>query len=165
MVKKKEIKKVVKKKVKEVKPKEIETTKLEDQYIIQFIRNFNPENDDLINLTIIYNKELQKLIESIVVKKETSIVLFEEYRNTNKKVKLKRYKVKSWLYNSLGNNYKDLMFLKELIDTGKTIIKCDNLNVLNTISSEMRENIIKASNFILKNNGFKTTVKINIKRK
>ena len=163
MVAKKKV--TVKKKVKEVKEKKVETTNIEDQYIIQFIRNFNPENDDLINLTIKYNKELQKLIESIVVKKGKSTVLFEEYKGTNKKVKLQRYKVKSWLYNSLGSDFKDLMFLTELIDNGETIIKCDNLNVLNNISTGMRENIIKASNFILKNNGFQTTVKINIKRK
>lgn len=150
---------VEKKVVKETKTKE---TNLDEQYIIQFTRNFDTENNDLISLSVKYNKELQKLLETVIVKNELAKVKFEEYKGTNKKVDLERYKVKSWLLNSLSGEYKELLFLKPLIDAGETTIKCDNLNVLNSIASDMRENIIKASNFILKNNGYKTTIKIKV---
>jgi hypothetical protein len=51
---------------------------------------------------------------------------------------LKRYKARAWLFRSLGS-YKEALFIKELLDSNKVVIKFDNLHELENFMLKFKD--------------------------
>lgn len=127
-------------------------------YQFKHIIDFNNRTGDYISLSLYYSEELRKLIRKAVIEETLTENLYS--CDTTE-----RYKVKSIIYNGINSRYKGFLFIKELIDTGKTTIKILNIRdteyILNCLQSDIKELI----RYILKFDNYETTITINIKEK
>lgn len=85
-----------------------------------------------ISLKISMPEDLRELLKSVTVPEEGEADL--EFGVNDKK----RYLVKRWVSNSVDSSYKFALFIKELLDSGETIIKFDEADRANNFALELK---------------------------
>lgn len=113
------------------------TEKTISKYKIQFKTRFNKSNDEFIYLDIEVSKELQDVLKDCFV---DEVIDFEFYDGENN-VMQKRYKIKKWIYSLFTENDKEILFLKKLVDTGKTSLKISKVNRIDGIILHLKQNL------------------------
>lgn len=109
-----------------------------------FFKQSLEEGGDFVNLVIELNKELHLLIKSAVINQTTNTSTFLGlYDDKNNRVLLnyERYKVKNILYGCMYHEFKDVLFLKEFVDSGKYTFKFSNLEYLEKFKSAIKDNM------------------------
>ena len=119
--------------------KESEKKKL-GQYTLNLKTSFNNKDSDKIFLNLSVNKPLQDLLKDCVINETIKFSSFGEGEV------LTRYRVKKWVYNSVYEEAKAYLFVKNFIDSGK--LKVGFLNVTNL--DDVNEGIKKALREVVK---------------
>lgn len=158
-------KKVAKKSTKTIKKKAVKKiSKNKHTYRAKFNVIYNLEDENLLCLKITYLNGLKDLLKIGTIKKTTKEKFFSCFSKGKDISKQKtRYKIKSWLINSVPTyRYKKMVFLKELIDKGETIVKLDNQELLDTLIYEMKNTIKFCTDSILRNREYEVCVEIEV---
>jgi hypothetical protein len=106
----------------------------EAKYSASFSWKFDKEEDDAIVLTIEISDKAKNTIRQVAC-------LDESLTNCSISVlsnRLKRYKARAWLFRSLGS-YREALFIKELLDSNKVVIKFDNLHELENFMLKFKD--------------------------
>ena len=129
-------------------------TKNFGEYKLRHKFEFEKKTGDYILLYLHYSDELRELIKRAIVDEET---VEETSLGT-----YKRYKVKGTVYSGLYGNYKWALFLKDLIDSGKTVIKLPTPREAESALHGIRESLQECVRILLKYDGYESTMTINI---
>lgn len=105
---------------------------------VQFKSVFNRTDSDLIFLKITLSEDLQKLIKDCIVNDVTD----DSYNDGECGRGFIRYKVRKWVLNSLGDG-RQLMFGKELVDRGETVISFVKAQQVEYTISQFKDNVKK----------------------
>jgi len=140
--------------------KEIDKIKKIGVYKIRFFTSFNKKYDDYIYLNVEISRDLISLLKLAIV--ENEITDFEYYNGKDEEV-LKRYKVKTWVFSSLRENYKEFLFLVDLINKGKTKIRFININLLEGLIDDYKKTIKRFTEIITNYSNINMEVNYNFK--
>ena len=116
--------------------KELETKK----YSVKFGMNYDKESVDEIFVTVTISNDLKELLDEVIVKKLALI----DY--TYRKYKGKRYRCKTWLYNSLYDEVRDILLDKKLVDTKILELNFSNITLAEELVTKVKtitQDIIK----------------------
>ena len=125
-----------------------------DKYKAKFKQELNTEGD-YINLTISLNTDLKDILKkSCLDGKVPTSFYFGDYDETGNRVKLElqRYKVKSVVYGCLYQDYKDALFITDLIDNGEFTFNFKTLEVLEKFKMNFRDNLFNLLKNVLSSN-------------
>ena len=139
--------------------KERKDSKTLGTYKVNFKTNFDLESDDFIYLEIEISEDLKDLLKSVCLL-ESDKVSFE--RNSEAKT---RYKVKSWLYNSLYSDDKDYLFETSLLDEGKLKMKFTTTEYIENIVRNFKQSIKDVIDNVLKYRDYEVNVKYSVSEK
>lgn len=109
-----------------------------DKFHIKFESNFDQANDDYIKVSIKIDDALREALRSVTIKKKTDFDMTIGVDPNNGELlieKIKRYRVKTIVYNSIYSDYKPYIFAEDLIEGGKVTYKCRDY--------EQRDNLVK----------------------
>lgn len=93
------------------------------KYTIKFGMNYEKESEDKIFVTLNISNDLKELLNEVAVKSLSQ----QDYAYKDNKTN-KRYRCKTWLYDSLFYTEKDILLDKELIDSGNLEISFLSIN-------------------------------------
>lgn len=146
------MKKIIDKKI-------IKTEKEVGVYKANFNTSFNAKDSDSINLTIQFSEDLRLLCKEATIQQEQ-----EHGYDVGGSIKYKqRYKVKKWVMNTLGASNREMLFLKELVDTGKIVIPYYSTAQLERVIMNYKENMRVLIQTMLKFSKIETTMEFNLK--
>ena len=111
--------------------KKVEIKKL-GTYKVKFKTDFDLEVDEDIHLQIQISEDLKDLIKTACLINEGK-VKFEKYGN-----KRERFKVKSWLYNSINNEERDFIFDTGLLSNGNLDLKFGSTEYINNMVNNFK---------------------------
>lgn len=123
--------------------KEKEDVKNFGNYQAKFRTMFDKDTDEAIKLKINFAKDLRELISKVCLNKKVNfeVSLGQDNGGKNKSLKSERYMVKRIAYSGLYGNYKDLMFITDLVDSGEIIIDIYDVNVLHSVIDDIKTSI------------------------
>ena len=90
--------------------KQITTEKKVGIYKANFNTSFNEKDSDAINLIIVFSEDLRALIKEATINEKVKF----PFNNGKAEQYKERYRVKSWVYNTLSSSNRELLFLNEL---------------------------------------------------
>ncbi len=128
-------------------------------YKTKFKTHFDRDKGDFLTLDISISDDLKKLLNNSVIDEETE---FGFDCGTNEYQKLKRYRVKSWIFNSLVDNYKDLLFTMKLLKNGEMKLKVQNVSHIDSIIDGFKQNLKQLIQTILKYSDIDMVVNFNV---
>jgi hypothetical protein len=126
-------------------------TKQVDKYKANFKQTLE-EGGDYLNLSVKINQDLQDVLKLSIIKELIPLSLyFGEYDAKGDRVLInfQRYKVKSILYGCLYQDYKDVLFIKELVENGEYSFKFRTLETLEKFKTCFKENLFSLLKNIL----------------
>jgi len=129
---------------------QIDEKKQIGSYTLKLNTEFNKDNGELIFLNIGISNDFQKLLKEITLD-ETSEVYIED-------LKLKRYLVFRPFYGLIDGDYKDILFLKELINNKKAKIGFNTVRNIEKAIEQAKENSRVIIRNFLKINNLSVTV-------
>jgi len=116
------------------------------------------EENILLNIKV--SQDVLGLINEVVLDEKMD---FEIY-----KVKYQRYKVKSWLYNSLYSSHltfaKDLLFITDFIENGEITVGCENVEQIDGLITDLKTIFKEIIRTILKYHDYQVVVDYSVKR-
>ena len=139
--------------------KELKETKTLGTYKVNFKTRFDLENDDFIYLDVTMSEDLKELIKSICLLEEDTIP-YERYTFVSQK-----YKVKSWLYNSLVNDDRDFLFDVGLLKDGTLSVKFNNTDYVMSVVRRFKEGAKGIIDNVLKFREYEVNVKYTVSEK
>ena len=138
---------------------EVKDTKTLGTYKVNFKTDFDLKTDDFIYLNIEISEDLKDLIKSVCLI-ETDLVKFERYG-----LVCERYKVKSWLYNSLYNDERDYLFETNLVNDGKISLKFTNTDYITNMVRNFKDLVRSLIDNVLKYKDYEVNVKYSVSEK
>ena len=114
-----------------------------DKYKAYFKQQLEPKGEK-IGLTLNLNKELNLLLKNSIIDNKIDFNVFlGEYDNETARINhtYKRYMVKRVLYSSLYSDYKECLFIEELVNKGSFTFTFQELDKLERFKECMRQNI------------------------
>lgn len=145
--------KEIKEEVKKINPKEIGT------YKVNFKTRFDLKTDDFIYLDINISEDLKELLKSVCIMDE-EVVPIQRHG-----LSIDRYKVKSWLFNSLYSSEKDFLFTKDLLENAEVSLKFQNTDMILTMVRGIKEGVKEVINNILRYRDYEVDVKYFVSEK
>jgi len=109
-------------------------------YTIKFKTQFNNKKSEYIFLEILVSKDLKELLSDLVIKEVVNSEAFCQYNEDGRTTYLQRYKVIRPFFSALYGNYKEVFFLKDLIDKGEVSVSFSDIRNIESIISDMKEN-------------------------
>ncbi|MCH7534154.1 MAG: hypothetical protein IH948_00110 [Bacteroidetes bacterium] len=100
-------------------------------YRIEFITELDQSKSGNINLTVKMTRDLNALISSLSTDEMT-------YTNFSYIKRFRRYKHKSFLSGSLSGYARQLLFHKDLVDTGIAIFIIENVQAVENVIENMK---------------------------
>lgn len=128
------------------------------KYTVRFGMNYEKESEDKIFITLTISEDLKKLLNEVVVKTLT-VVPYNLYEVTNN-----RYKCKTWLFDSLYQNERDLLLDKGLVDTGEMEISFINITAAETFINNMKKCLQQFISVVMKYKDFGEEVTYTVTR-
>lgn len=122
-------------------------------FVVNFKTHFDLKSDDFIYLDIDMTEDLKELLQSVCLMEDT-LGSFTRYDNQRK-----RYKVKSWLYNSVYSEEREFLFEKELLDNGKVTLKFTNTDAILKVVRGFKEGIKNVIDNIMRYRDYEVNVK------
>ena len=119
-------------------------------YTIKMSTRFDKtQNPDLIYLSVGISKDLQEVIKSITLKETQNSSIPKEYPETEynddgDRIPYKyfqRHKIMKPFYNALYGNFKEILFLKDIIKTGKVEIGLRDFETVENTMNHIKENV------------------------
>jgi len=129
-------------------------------YKIRFKTSFDKKKEDSIFLNISISEDLKKLIEGIIIKENTKF----DFHTGEKDTTYTRYKVKSWVFGALYSDHRDFLFVKALVEGKDFNIELNSVNRIDTIISDLKENVRRLIEIVLKYSKIDTTVSYNLRK-
>jgi hypothetical protein len=144
----------------------VEKTKRIGNYEIKFKTSIDEATGDCVNMKIVYTQDLLELMKTICVTNEDPVDL--KFRagvdidGSNIYETYKRYKVKRVVFSSISGEYKEIAFIKELIDSGETTIRILDVHKVEEIILGFKYVIAEAVKVMTKYADLDATVKFNV---
>lgn len=140
----------------------IQQEKSVGNYKVKFKAEFDRSQEDKIFLRISLSKDMQDLLKLAKSETVTTLTVFP-FNDGVDQHNLKRYKIKDWIYSSLYSNFKECMFIKELVDSGESKLPFANIGRIDQFIEGFKENFRTLIEVILKSQRIDTTVNYNVK--
>ncbi len=126
-------------------------------YKVVFKKDFDIDDADYIGLTISLSRDLQALINNLCLDNTTK----GKYNNGEKEISFKRYKTKNWLYTSLNDTARDIIFSKDLMDSGEYKLEMFNISYLENVIDALKRAFKRLIEAVLSANAQELNVKYN----
>lgn len=141
--------------------KNIEEKKEIGNYKIIFKTKFDKSKSDKIILEVALSKDLQSLIKKAIISEKTPYSFYDGVNNIDGQ----RYKVKTWVYNTLYSRGRELLFDEVLIDKSKKEFEFLSVDLIDDNMDKFKENIKQLIRNMLKYSNINMVVNFNIDKK
>ncbi len=128
-------------------------------YKVKFKTQFDNDKGDFLTLHISVSDDLKELLNKSVIDEETE---FAFHNGSDDYQKLKRYKVKSWIFNALTGNYKEFLFGVKLLKNGEMKVKLQQVSMIDDLIDEFKQSLKQLIQTVLKYSDIDTVVNFNI---
>jgi len=93
-------------------------------------------------LKIIANDELKDVLRKAIIDEVVEFNYFSRDENGERvEKKIKRYRVKRFIFSSLYGNSKDVLFIKDFVDKGSYVLEFQSIDNIETAKNEIRANL------------------------
>ncbi len=140
--------------------KEIIDVKKIGNYKIKFKTKFDNKKSDFLTLNISITDDLGELLKKSVIEEKVGF----EFYNGETYEKLMRYKVKGWIFRSLLENYKDILFCSKLVEEGKLNLKISDVKCVDKIIDDTKQNTKQLIQTIMKYSDIDIVVNFNVQK-
>jgi len=137
-------------------------------YSVKF-RTIVPDTDEgCVQLEIKYSEDTKKIIRQASLVTDTPVKAKFNLGNDAEQgvavtTELLRYKVKRIVYSALSDQNKDLLFVKDLADTGVLKLNLVDVRKIDEITTSFRENLGLVIKILTKYSDLETSIKFNLK--
>ena len=134
----------------------IDVTKKIGDFKISFKTRMDDTQQDYLFLDVTVSPEFKTLL------KEASISALTDYQFYGNDSTRKRYKAKTWIYEHLSGNFKNLLFDKDIIDNGFFSFPFLMCGAIDTATEEIKYNMKRITEVITRYVNYSTTITLNV---
>ena len=134
------------------------------EFNAEFKTSFKKSESDFIYLNIKISDSFQKVLKEVTINEK---VQFEHNTESSYGAiadNLKRFKVKGWAFSCLSSNFRDYLFIEDLIKKGEVMLKFSNCDYLEYILNGVRIELKNAVEVIKKYSSLKMAVKYSLEK-